>query len=52
MPFDTDHPIAVGALVGAVLATMSISLFWMFSPSGAPVDPTTAGPSSSGPPGS
>lgn len=42
MPFDTDHPIAVGALVGAVLATISISLFWMFSPSSAPVDPTTA----------
>jgi len=39
---DTDHPIFVGALVGIVLVSLSSALFWMFAPSEAASDETSA----------
>lgn len=39
---DTDHPYFIGAVVGTVLVTMSIALFWMFAPSGDASDPSLA----------
>jgi outer membrane protein assembly factor BamB len=39
---DTDHPILVGTIIGALLVATSVVLFWMFAPSGEAADPTVA----------
>lgn len=38
---DSDHPLLVGGVVGAVLVALSIGLFWMLSPSGDTTGTTT-----------